>query len=210
MRAPLSRIATLLIVAGTGAGCGDTPVLLTGQGGSEFTTVEVTPSSPTIFTVAPGNTVTLSAVAKDQAGDTLAADGSASFSSDNAAIADVSAGGTVTAAAPGTARITASLTADGVTKTGTATVTAQVAQVNAGVVAPAITFQPAIANMQPGGVVIWSFGSVAHNVVFTTQGAPTDVPAFQGGFVSRTFPTTGTYNYQCTIHPGMTGVVQVH
>jgi plastocyanin len=200
-----------LVVAGTGAACGDSaPVTPTDQGGSAFTTVEVSPSSPTLFTVAPGNTITLSAVAKDQNGDTLSGAGSASFSSDNAAIADVSAGGAVTVAAPGTAHITASVTADGVTKTGTATVTALVALMNAGVTAPAITFQPAIANMQPGGVVIWSFGSVAHNVVFTSAGAPADVPAFASGFVSRTFPTNGTYTYHCTIHPGMTGVVQVH
>ena len=175
-----------------------------------FTTLEVTPASPTLFTVAPGNSVTLAVTAKDQNGDTLPAAGSATFSSDNPAVADVSAGGTVTVAAPGTARITASLTADGVTKTGASAVTALVALQNAGVLAPETTYQPAIANMRPGGVVIWSFESVVHDVVFTTPGAPENVPAFGGGFVSRTFPTSGTYSYECTLHPGMTGVVQVH
>lgn len=211
MRTSLSGIATLLLVAGTGAGCGDKGSDTgTAPGASVFTEVAITPASATIFTVAPGNAVTLSAVAKDQDGDTLIGAGPASFSSDNAAIADVSADGIVTAAAPGLARITASLTADGVTKTGTATVTALVALQNAGVLAPATTFEPAIANMRPGGVVIWSFGSVVHDVVFTTPGAPENVPAFAGGFASRTFPTSGTYSYECTLHPGMTGVVQVH
>ena len=68
----------------------------------------------------------------------MAGVGSPTFSSENGAIADVSDNGTVTALAAGTAVITASLTVDGVTKTATTTVAAQVAPANATVTAPGI------------------------------------------------------------------------
>src|SRR6266850_3279484 len=101
MQALWSRIATLLIVAGTGAGCGGGDGSITGT--SVLTTLEVTPATTTLFTVAPANTVTLSVVAKDQNGQTMASAGTPTFSSDNGAIADVGADGTITAVAAGTA-----------------------------------------------------------------------------------------------------------
>jgi len=207
MRALLSRIATLLIVAGTGVGCGGD-----GSGPSEpvLTTLEVTPATATLFTVAPGNTATLTVVAKDQDGQTMAGVGTPTFSSDNGAIAGVGADGTVTAVAAGTAQITASVTADGVTKTGTSAVTVQAAPANAAVVTPTLAFQPATADVQAGGTVNWTFGSTPHTVTFTTGGAPADVPQLQNGSASRAFPTNGSFSYHCTIHPSMAGVVRVH
>jgi len=206
MRALLSRIATLLIVAETGVGCGNSA----GPGSSVLTTLEVTPAGTTLFTVAPGNAVTLSVVAKDQDGLTMVGVGPPSFSSGNVAVADVSAEGTITAVAAGTARITASLTVGGRTRTGTTTVTAQVASANAGVVAPAIAFQPATLDLQAGGTVRWTFESIHHTVTFTTAGAPVDVLELHDGSASRTFPTHGTFEYHCSIHPVMTGVIHVH
>jgi plastocyanin len=207
------RIPTLLIVAEIGVGCGDSGSG-TGPGPgpepSVLTTLEVTPATATLFTVAPGNAVTLSVVAKDQDGQTMAGLGSPSFSSDNAAIATVSNDGTITAVAAGTVRITASLTAGGVTKTGTTTVTARVASASAAVVAPAIAFQPATVDVSAGGTVSWTFASIPHDVTFTTAGAPSDVPLLQDGSASRTFPNNGTFGYRCSIHPPMTGVVRVH
>jgi len=209
MRALLPRIATLLVVAATGVGCGDGGSG-TGPPTSVLTTVEVTPATATLFTVAPGNTATLTVVAKDQDGNTMVGTGSASFSSDNGAIAAVSDNGTVTAVAAGTARITASLTAGGVTKTGTTTVTAQAAPANTDVVATAAGYQPATVDVQAGGTVTWTFESNApHMVTFTTAGAPADIPEQQGGSASRTFPNNGTFQYQCA-GPQMSGVVRVH
>ncbi len=205
MRALLSRITTLLIVAVAGAGCGDS-----GTEPNVLTTLEVTPATATLFTIAPGNAVALSVVAKDQHGQTMVGVGSASFSSDNSAIAAVSNNGTITAVAAGTARITASLTEGGVTRTGTTTVTAQVAPTSVGVDAPAIAFLPATVNVQAGGSVTWTFAAISHDVTFTTAGAPADVPAFQNGSDSRTFPNNGSFGYRCQIHPQMTGIVQVH
>ena len=206
MRTLLSGIATLLTVAATGAGCGSSP---TDGGTPVLTTVEVTPATATLFTVAPGNTATLAAVGKDQGGLTIAA-GTPSFSSDNDAIVGVGTDGTVTAVAAGTAHITASMTAGAVTKTGSATVTAEVAPASAGVNTPQLAFSPPVVDVQAGGTVTWTFGSVAHTVTFTTGGSPADVPQLQGGSASRTFPTNGSFSYHCSIHPEMVGVVRVH
>jgi len=206
MRTLLSGIATLLTVAAMGAGCGGDG---TGVGTSVLTTVEVAPAAATLFTVEPGNTATLAAVGKDQDGLTMAA-GSASFSSDNDAIAGVGTDGTVTAVAAGTAIITASMTAGAVTKTGTATVTVQVAPVSAAVTTPTLAFTPATVDVRAGGAVMWTFGSTPHTVTFTTGGAPADVPQLQDGSASRTFPTHGSFNYHCSIHPSMNGLVIVH
>jgi plastocyanin len=208
MRALLLRIAPPLIVAGIGVGCG-------GDGGpgptqAVLTTLEVTPPTATLFTVAPANTVTMSVVAKDQDGRTMSGLGAPSFSSGNSAVASVADDGTVTAAGAGTAAITASLTAGGVTKTGTTTVTVQAAPTSAGVSAPQFVYQPTAVDVSAGGTVTWTFGPIHHTVTFSTAGAPADVPELENGSVPRTFPNNGTFDYHCTIHPTMNGVVRVH
>jgi plastocyanin len=201
------------MVIGAGCGGGSDSSGGTGPtpgGDAVLTTLAVTPATATAFTVAPGNTVTLTVVAKDQSGKAMTGAGSPTFSSDNAAVATVSDNGIITALTAGTARITASLTAGGVTKTGSSTLTGKVASATAGVTAPATSFQPAIVDVQANGSVSWSFGAVTHNVVFSTAGAPANVQDLQGGSASRTFPTHGSYSYRCLIHSGMTGVVNVH
>lgn len=201
-------IATLLLVVETGGACG-------GDGGSELgpsvlTTLEVTPATATLFSGPPGNTVTLAVVAKDQNGQTMSGVGSPTFSSDNGAIADVADDGTVTAAGAGTANITASLTADGVTETGTTTVTVRTAPASAGVTAPSLQFLPPTVDVSQGGSVTWTFGPIHHTVSFTTAGAPLDVPELENGSASRTFPTAGSYSYRCAFHSSMSGLVRVH
>jgi plastocyanin len=48
-------------------------------------------------------------------------------------------------------------------------------------------------------------------VIFNqTTGAPTNVPIVSSTTESRTFNTDGTFRYDCTLHSGMTGTVQVH
>jgi plastocyanin len=207
MRALLLGIATLLIAGiGCGGDSGDGP----GPTQSVLTTVEVTPATATLFTVAPGNTVMLTVVPKDQDGQVVADAGAASFSSDNDAIATVSDNGVITAVGAGTAHITVSLTADGVTKAGTSAVTVQAAPANAAVVTPTLAFQPGTVDVQAGGTVNWTFGSTPHTVTFTTGGAPADVPQLENGSASRAFPTSGSFSYHCTIHPQMVGAVRVH
>jgi plastocyanin len=211
MQAQLLRIATLLILAGTAGACGGGGSSVTEPppaGG--LTTVVVTPSIATLFTVEPGNTVKLAVTPKDQSGKTVTGAGAASFISDNNAIATVGNDGMVTVVAAGTTKITASVTAGSVTKTGFATVTAAAAPATGAVTAPAFAFSPATIDLQAGGTVSWTNSSIPHNVVFTTAGAPEDVPDFQDGSNSRAFPTHGNFGYHCTIHQGMTGLIRVH
>lgn len=73
------------------------------------------------------------------------------------------------------------------------------------------SFTPSTVDLLVDGTVTWTFGSLAHNVIFqTASGAPDDIPATTNADVSRTFGTAGTFGYDCTIHPGMSGVIQVH
>ena len=209
MRNLFLKIVTLLIVAGTAAGCGGSEPG-PGPGTSVLTTLELTPATATLFTVAPGNTVTLAAVARDQDGGTMAGIGSPSYSTDNGAVASVSQDGTITAVAAGTAAITGTLTAGDVTRTDVTTVTVQAAPTSAAVTTPGLAFQPAAVDVGAGGSVSWTFGPTTHNVSFETAGAPEDVPDLQNGSASRVFPTNGSFNYRCTIHPQMTGAVHVH
>ena len=60
-----------------------------GGGGGALATVVVTPATATLFTVEPGNTVTLAVMPKDQNGQTVTGAGAPSFSSDNGSIASV-------------------------------------------------------------------------------------------------------------------------
>jgi len=69
-------------------------------------------------------------------------------------------------------------------------------------------FAPSAIQVAPGTTVTWTWaqGSSVHNVTF--QGGASDNLA-NGATFSRAFPTAGTFTYQCTLHPGMTGTVTV-
>ncbi|HWJ24865.1 MAG TPA: cupredoxin domain-containing protein [Gemmatimonadaceae bacterium] len=71
-------------------------------------------------------------------------------------------------------------------------------------------FSPATTTVAPGGKVEFEFESTQHTVTFSAvNGAPADIPATASATVERSFATAGTYNYHCTIHPGMAGSVVV-
>lgn len=82
-----------------------------------------------------------------------------------------------------------------------ATVTATAAQ----------AFSPQTIRVATGGTITWKFESVGHNVIFdAVTGAPANIPGSNSNTnIARTFATNGTFPYHCTIHPGMTGTVQV-
>jgi plastocyanin len=207
MHRMLSGTAILLLIAETGAGCGD--------GGSEppdhvLAALEVSPATAALYTVAPGNTVVLTVVAKDERGTEITGLGSPTFSSDNSAVADVSDDGTITATGSGAAQVTASLTADGVTETGTTGVSVHVAPATVGVSAPSLAFQAQVVDVSAAGIVTWTIGAIHHAVTFTTPGAPTNIPELRNASAARAFPNPGTYAYFCPIHPSMTGRVRVH
>src|SRR5262245_7403146 len=123
MHPPFAK--TLLLLLPVAAACGsssrpsepDLPVL---------TTVEVSPDTATLFTVPPVTSVKLRAIARDQNTLEMNDPGPAQFTSDDEAVAIAGSDGTVSAVSPGTAVITATITAGDVTRSGGATVTVRV------------------------------------------------------------------------------------
>ncbi|MDE3151542.1 MAG: hypothetical protein KGL93_04785, partial [Gemmatimonadota bacterium] len=68
-------------------------------------------------------------------------------------------------------------------------------------------FNPNSTTVKVGTTVTWTWStSTTHNVTFADG---TKSGNMSGGTYSRTFNSAGTFNYQCTIHGGMTGAVVV-
>jgi plastocyanin len=71
-------------------------------------------------------------------------------------------------------------------------------------------FSPATLTVKVGTTVTWKGVSGSHTVT-SDAGAPMafDQPISQGGTVTVTFTTAGTYNYHCSIHASMHGTIIV-
>ena len=75
---------------------------------------------------------------------------------------------------------------------------------------PAFSFSPFTTTIAVGGSVVFDFPSELHNVIFERiTGAPQDIQATTSRRVTRTFGARGTFPYDCTLHPGMSGQVVV-
>lgn len=67
-------------------------------------------------------------------------------------------------------------------------------------------FEPATTEVTAGDTVTWTWeGRTPHNVV----GDGFDSGIQDEGTFSHTFEDAGTYDYECTLHAGMTGSVTV-
>lgn len=67
-------------------------------------------------------------------------------------------------------------------------------------------FEPPDAELTAGDTLTWQWaGSSQHNVV----GDGFESPVQQDGTFEHTFTEPGTYEYQCTLHGGMSGTVTV-
>lgn len=209
MRASMVIILASVVAAGCGGGGGG----VTPPPPPVFTSLEVQPDTQTIFG-APGTQTQMSATPLDQNGHPILGLGAATWSSSDETIATVNASGLVTSVAlGGPVTISASLTSGGITKNGSGTV--KVADIPLTDTVTMTTGQqvvPPSVTIKVGGSVTWVFQSLAHTVTFnvpTPAGTPADINASVNTKVSRTFNTAGTFNYHCSIHPGMTGVVNV-
>ncbi len=132
----------------------------------------------------------------------------------NGTIATVSSAGVVTGVGVGTASIRVSV-ADGLT-TRTAILPIVVTSVpgaptTARVDMVGLNFVPFEAVVKVNGTVSFVFPPLAHNVIWDRRlsGAPTDIDITSSMTVSRSFTSPGVFNYTCTIHPGMDGIVIV-
>ena len=210
MRAALILPIVLLPVVACG-GSGD-------NGGTNppppATVSSVTLSKSTVL-LRPTETSTISATAKDASGNTISGK-TFTWNSSNSTVASLSSNGsvaTVTAAGLGTSSVTA--TVDQVTSnTASVTVTNSFpssADISVGA-GGANAFDPSAVDIGAGGTVNFNWGSsVTHNVTFDSP--PASVPNSgdkSSGTFTVTFNTAGTYNFHCSIHAGMNGVVTVH
>ena len=73
---------------------------------------------------------------------------------------------------------------------------------------PGFSFIPFTVTIAVGDTVTFDFPAESHNVIFEkVAGAPADIQETINRKVARSFPVAGTFPYDCTIHPGMSGVV---
>lgn len=79
------------------------------------------------------------------------------------------------------------------------------------VTAAGASFTPATTTIAQGSSVTWQISGNTHNVTFgnnkPAEGNIGNTAA--GGSATRSFPTPGTYPYECTLHSGMAGTVVV-
>ena len=72
-----------------------------------------------------------------------------------------------------------------------------------------LAFDPSAVSIPANDSIYFTFQGVQHNVIFDTPSSPANVGNTTSATVKRQFPTAGTYDYHCSIHPQMTGRVTV-
>lgn len=74
-----------------------------------------------------------------------------------------------------------------------------------------VAFAPRTLSISKGTRVIFAFrdDGTTHNVTSTGSRRFTTIRDRKTGSPSRTFSRAGTYRYECTLHPGMTGRITV-
>jgi plastocyanin len=70
-------------------------------------------------------------------------------------------------------------------------------------------FQPHMVSVPAGSTVSWENSGAAPHTVTSDTGAFDSGTIGSGGGFSETFNDPGMYTYHCSIHPNMTGLVQV-
>jgi plastocyanin len=208
MRNPLiSTVALILVTAACGGGNGGTPP----PPSPVFTSLSISPVNPNLVV---GEAIQMTATPRDQNGAPMTGLGSPTFAlvpgSGNAV--SVSETGRVVAEQQGSAQIRARLTSGGTTHEAMTTATVGTLSPTASVTASGsgATFSPDSVRIAVNGKVTWSFpGPETHNVTFANPPPGGNIPNRNSGTEDRTFPAAGIFNYQCTLHSGMSGKVVV-
>jgi len=73
---------------------------------------------------------------------------------------------------------------------------------------PTSSFSPGSVTVAVGGTVTWTNKDVTTHTTTNSAGAWNQSLA-PGGTFSRVFPTAGSFDYRCTIHPTMAGTITV-
>lgn len=190
-------LSAALLLAGCGGAAGEpTGVAAPAQ-------VRITSPSTELFV---GQSVQLTATALDAAGAELPA-GYPTWSSSNAAILQVSETGLLTAMAPGSATLRATIAK----KTATVGVTVEELPGYDVTVQVTAQFSPATITIRQYGTVRFVFSGIQQNVTFSKAfpGAPADIPNTSTGIVARQFGTVGDFRFESSVSPGVAGFVKV-
>lgn len=184
-------------------------VLVAACGGDDAfssTTVAAVQITAPLATLRPGQTSPFSAVAVNGQGRAISGAGTVTWSSLTPDVATIDANGLVTALVEGSTSITA--TVQGVQ--GTRVVTVIPVGAGAVVTMPGNSFIPFEVTIRVTEQVYFEFPQELHNVIFGAKaGAPQDIPQVRNRTISRAFNVAGQFAYDCTLHPGMTGLVVV-
>lgn len=174
------------------------------------------PASPAVFsvvitapkqTIAIGEPVQLVTTARDANGVTIGG-AKITYAASPAGIVSVNTTGRVIGVAVGSAQVTAT---SGGQSSQPFPITVTAGSVAGVVTMQANTFTPTQLTIRVGQSVLWDFPADQHNVMFQNRtGKPNDIPTTSGQQVTRTFATAGTFPYDCTLHPGMSGTVIVN
>ena len=185
-------------------------VLSVACGGSDpvsSTVVAAVQITTQLGTLRPGQTSQFAASAVNASGNTISNAGAVTWNSLDPSILSVNASGLATAHAAGTTSITAAV--QGVT--GTRVVTVLAVGAGAIVTMPGNSFIPAEVTIRVGEQVFFEFPQSIHNVIFQNKtGAPQDIQQTRNVTIGRTFGVAGQFPYDCTLHPGMVGLVHVN
>jgi plastocyanin len=164
--------------------------------------------------VKPSESVTLTATPKDANGTTLSGKTviwTITPTTGTATLAASGSSATITGTADGVAHVKATVDQvasqdAAITVSSTIATSAQVSVGSGGDV-----FTPDQVDISSGGIVTFNWAAGPHNVTWgsTPASVPNSGDKSTGSF-QVTFPQAGTYNYECTVHPGMKGSVTVH
>lgn len=176
-----------------------------GDGGTGPGGLTVTVSSP-ITTIIIGAPAQFTATVRDGSG-TVVTPGPVTWATSSPSIASVSETGLVIGLGVGQATITATVAG----ASGSLVLTVSPNPSGTAIVSmPGFSFTPFTTTINAGGTVIYEFPAEPHNVIFDKlAGVPPDIGITANRRVPRTFAAAGTFPFDCTLHPGMSGVVVV-
>jgi plastocyanin len=196
---PLRIRTTVLALVALACGGGD--------GGSVAPKTLVAVSiEATQATLRPGQSSQFIAKGVDASGVEVAGAGAATWLSSAPSIATVDGNGTVRAVAVGSTAIQATIR--GID--GSRLITVLPAGAGAVFSMPGFSFAPFQVTINRTEVVFFDFPALPHNVIFQQKtGVPGDIQEATNATISRQFNVSGSFAFDCTLHPGMSGVVVV-
>ena len=209
MRVPTAIPALLLSLVACGGG-GD------GGGGTNPPPSDVVSTvslSRSTATMRPADVTTITATPRNANGTAVSGKTVAWSVTQTGTIVNIAPSGAsvqITAAAVGTAQVTA--TVEGKTASVAVVVTNQAFPSTADVSVSNNAFTPDAVDVAVGATVTWTWNSAGteHNVNFTGPTGIGSIASRSTGSESRTFNTAGSYTYSCSLHAGMNGSVTVH